>query len=128
MLKICSKENILLGGIYVILDAPFFYANIEKVSSFLLVVFVLGLVIQCFKPNVFKLEQMLASYPRVSYYLSSIGWIPYFNILSIIALFVLAFVVSGNYDKYAIVGDVFFYISYISMPASLLVAFILKKF
>ena len=98
MLKICSKENVLLGGIYMALGTPFIYANIEKVSGFLLLVFVLGLVIQCFKSNVFKLEQRLASYPRVSYYLCSIGWIPYFYILSLIMVFILSFLGFENND------------------------------
>ena len=76
------------------LDAPFFYANIEKVSSFLFSVFILGFVLQCFKANMFNLEKNLVSYPRFSYYLRSIGWIPYFNILSLIALFALFYVVT----------------------------------
>ena len=125
MFKVCSKENVLLGGIYMALGTPFIYANIEKVSSFLFLVFVLGLVIQCFKSNVFKLEQRLASYPRVSYYLCFIGWIPYFYILSLIMVFILSFLGFENND---IMGDVFLYISYSIVPLSLIVAYVWQRY
>lgn len=127
LLKILSKENLILGGVYTAIDIPFFYANLYKVSECLFFIFFLGFVWQCLCGTIFNLEKKVISYRKVSYYLLSIGWIPYFYIGLSILYFILSFLSVGNGDMYVFVDDILNYFSQIVVPLSLMIAFVRDK-
>ena len=127
LLKILSKENLILGGVYMAIDIPFFYANIYKVSECLCIVFLIGFLLQCFLGDIFNLEKRMISYPNVLYYLCSIGWVPYFYIGLSFLLFVLVYFNVGNENIYDTLNGALNYFSQIVIPLSLVIAFIKKK-
>ena len=124
-LKILSKENLIWGGVYTAIDIPFFYTNLYKVSECLFFIFFLGFILQCFCGTIFNLEKKIISYRKISYYLISIGWIPYFYIGLSIFYFILIFLSIEN--VYVFVDDMLSYFSQITIPLSLIIAFIRDK-
>ncbi len=124
-LKILSKENLIWGGVYTAIDIPFFYTNLYKVSECLFFIFFLGFILQCFCGTIFNLEKKIISYRKISYYLISIGWIPYFYIGLCIFYFILIFLSMEN--VYVFVDDMLSYFSQITIPLSLMIAFIRDK-
>lgn len=124
-MKILSKENLIWGGVYTAIDIPFFYANLYKVSECLFFIFFLGFILQCFCGTIFNLEKKIISYRKISYYLISIGWIPYFYIGLSIFYFILIFLSMEN--VYVFVDDMLSYFSQITIPLSLMIAFIRDK-
>ena len=88
-MKLWSKEALLLGGIYGILEAPFTYLKCEFITDILFFVFVCCAIMLCFNRTPKFISKTMENYPNISYYLVSIGWIPYFVILGTI-LFILS--------------------------------------
>lgn len=127
MLKICSKENLILGGIVMAVGTPFFYVNMQKVLECLLLVFCIAFILQCFRSSIFNLDKKLLFYPKISYYLCSIGWIPYFYICFSVLLFLIEVFWEISDNGYKIIDDVFYYIGITCIPVSLGVAFFGQK-
>ena len=126
-MKLWSKEALVLGGMYGVLETPFTYLGFEKIANILFVVFIWCMIMLCFNKTPKFIAKTIENYPKTSYYLSSIGWIPYFVILGTI-LFVLSGYVIDYSDSF--LETLFSYLYYI-LPllvfASLIVALIMKN-
>lgn len=93
-MKLYSKEAMLLGGLYTVLAIPFTYLN-ESISGILLLLFIGLAITLCFNKKLRFLERMISGYPKISNYLSSIGWYPY-----IFIIFTVSFIASGYFFDY----------------------------
>ncbi len=89
-MKLWSKEALVLGGMYGVLETPFTYLGFETVTDIFFVVFICCMVLLCFNKIPKFISKTIENYPKVSYYLASIGWIPYFVIL-------VTIIISGIY-------------------------------
>ena len=85
-MKLWSKEALVMGGIYGVLDTPFSLLGIEIISAFLFWGFIISIVILCCNFHIKPLQQLIIKYPVSSYYLSAIGWVPYFMIINFMLL------------------------------------------
>lgn len=86
-MKLWSKEALVLGGIYGVLDTPLSLLGLETLSDVVFLLFVTGVFLLLFNKTPKLLTGIITKYPRTSYYLISFGWIPY-----AVAVFSLAFV------------------------------------
>lgn len=80
-MKLYSNEALCLGGIFSVVSAPFIYAGIESVALILLFAFVVLMFGIAFNKVPFFITYMINHHPEITYYLSAIGWIPYFAIV-----------------------------------------------
>lgn len=85
-MKLWSKDALVLGGIYGVLDTPFSILGFEAISNGLFWLFVGSALMLCFNKTPKYLSLFIAEYPKTSYYLASFGWIPYMMILTTITL------------------------------------------
>ena len=85
-MKLWSKETLVLGGIYSVLDTPFSLLGVEIITAVLFWGFVILMIILCCNFHIKPLQQLIIKYPVSSYYLSAIGWVPYFMIVIFITL------------------------------------------
>ncbi len=85
-MKLYSNEALCLGGIFSVVSAPFIYAGIEPVALILLFAFVALMFGITFNKVPFFVTYMINHHPKITYYLSAIGWIPYFTIIYPLAL------------------------------------------
>jgi len=76
-MKLWSKEALVLGGIYGVLDTPFSLLGLEMLSNAVFLLFVAGVFLLCFNKTPKLLTGIISKYPRTSYYLAAVGWIPY---------------------------------------------------
>jgi len=89
-MKLLSKEALVLGGVYGVIDAPFTYMQLELVTDVFFIVFIICALMLCFNRTPKFLLYTIQNYPRTCYYLSSVGWIPYFS-------FIVLLGIVGNY-------------------------------
>ena len=87
-MKLLSKEALVLGGVYGVIDAPFSIIGLEFVTDILFIVFIVCAIMLCFNKNPLFLTKIMTDYPKTSYYLSSIGWIPYLTWVIVLGLVV----------------------------------------
>lgn len=128
-MKLCSKEALLLGGIYSVLATPLSYLDQEgTVSAVLFLGFVVGMVLLCFNKVPKFIYYVINHYPRTSYYLISIGWVPYFVFIGLAGIIAVASFFEWGEETLNIVMKVFGYISIVGIPLSLLIAFLREKF
>lgn len=81
-MKLWSKEALVLGGAYGVLDTPFALLGLEIISDILFGLFIICVIMLCFNKTPKFISFMMNKYPKTSYYLTAIGWIPYFMIIS----------------------------------------------
>lgn len=130
-MKLWSKEALILGGIFGVLSTPFTYSDntfIEKFSIGLFWLFFFCALLLCFNKTPRFISWILNRYPRVSYYLISIGWIPYFVIVFLFTAFIVGFFIKYSDDM---IDKQFLILSYITefgLPFSLMIAFAKKHF
>lgn len=79
-MKLYSNEALCLGGIFSVVSAPFVYAGIEPIALILLFAFIVLMFGIAFNKVPFFVTYMINHHAKITYYLSSIGWIPYFAI------------------------------------------------
>ncbi len=128
-MKLCSKEALLWGGIYCVLATPLSYLDQEgTVSAVLFLGFVVGMVLLCFNKVPKFIYYVINHYPRTSYYLMSIGWVPYFVFIGLVGIIAVASFFEWGEEMLNIVMKVFGYISAAGIPLSLLIAFVREKF
>ena len=89
-MKLYSKEVLILGGIYNVLDTPFAYANIDYITDFLFIAFVLFMFMLLFNRVPKFISYLQNKYPTISYYLAAIGWIPYFLFLTFFMIILIS--------------------------------------
>ncbi len=85
-MKLLSKEALVLGGVYGVVDAPFTIIGLDIITDILFVAFIICIIMLCFNKKPLFLAKIMANYPKTSYYLSSIGWIPYLTWIVILGL------------------------------------------
>ena len=91
-MKLYSKEALLLGGIYGVLDVIFSFLGFVVISDILFCVFLISLGMLVFNKVPKFLMYIMKKYVKMSYYMCSIGWIPYFILVSAFVLFGLNFI------------------------------------
>lgn len=93
-MKICRSELLLMGGMYQVLAFLFAWFNNEisyAMGGILYVVFwvaVLALSLALI-PSWGFVHRMNESFPRISVFLASIGWIPYLSVIYAIAAYLV---------------------------------------
>ena len=126
-MKLWSKEALSLGGIYCVLDTPFSLSGIEFVSGILFVIFLICAVMLCFNKTPKFVSFTISHYPKTSYYLASIGWIPYFAVIGIIALLMFSGIFQWADDTIITLVYIFDFICIVGLLVSPAVAFIRAK-
>lgn len=126
-MKLWSKEALLLGGMYCVLNILFTYIGFEIVTDVLFGGFILCLVLLCFNKTPKFIDKTIKNYPQTAYYLASIGWMPYFVIISLVG-----FIASACFIKYSddtISGWVKFFVWILDwgIPLSLVIAFVRQR-
>ncbi len=81
-MKLWSKEALVLGGGFGVLDTLASLLGVETVSEILFMVFFGCVIMLCFNKTPKFLQQLITGYPVTSYYLAAIGWVPYFMIVT----------------------------------------------
>ena len=127
-MKLWSKEALVLGGIYGVLDTPFSLSGIEFVSGILFVIFLICAVMLCFNKTPKFLSAFTTKFPNLSYYLAAFGWVPFF----MWAAFML---IIGSYS-YIQYGEVWLnrllyglvYLNFGGIILSLIIAFAKRRF
>jgi len=134
-MKVCLKEILVTGGIYGVLVVPFVYVSylfdsgfdfgFNAGSMFLLFMFVCCAVRLCLNSNPVFIADLMESYPTITYYLSSFGWVPYFIFVYLAMVFGLGYVVDFSYKETSILAMMFYDVVMIGVPVSLLTAFVM---
>lgn len=126
-MKLWSKEALLLGGIYGILETPFTYLEFEFITDTLFIVFVCCAIMLCFNRTPKFISKTIENYTNTSYYLISIGWIPYFVILGTILFILSGFIIDYSESFLEMVFKYLYYILPLLMLVSLIAVFIKKQ-
>ena len=126
-MKLWSKEALLLGGMYGILEAPFTYLKCEFITDILFFIFICCAIMLCFNRTPKFISKTIENYPNISYYLVSIGWIPYFVISGLILFILSGFIIDYSESFLELVFKYLYYILPLLIFASLIIAFIKKR-
>ena len=73
-MKICSKEALILGGVYMVLATPFSLLGFSVISDILFIVFVISGILLFFNVKFKFIDYILNKHETLSYYLCSFGW------------------------------------------------------
>ena len=126
-MKLWSKEALVLGGIYGVLSAPLTYLNLDNISMIVFAIFILCMLMLCFNKTPKFLDKIIKNYPKTAYYLASIGWIPYFVIISIVGFVALGCFIEYSDNVVEILVKLFVWILNLAIPVSVVIAFIRQK-
>lgn len=128
-MKLWSKEALVLGGIYGVLETPLSLLEIEKITNILFLLFVLGMLMLCFNKIPKFLSNFISNYPKTSYYLCAIGWIPYFMFVVFVMLIGSGYIIDYSDTTVEYSMDVMSYpytTIYLAL-VSLIIALVRKK-
>ena len=98
-MRLCKDELLLLGGMYQVaaLIISLFTSEIAyAINGFLYIVFWLAVLAIAFNWVPRFVFQMNDRFPRMSVFMASIGWIPYFTVLYALVSTGVDFLVSGS--------------------------------
>ena len=100
-MKICRNELLLMGGMYQVLAFVFALFNTEISLAMLGVLYVLFWVAVlamsvALVPSWAFVHKMNDTFPKISLFLASIGWIPYFAVFYAILSYVVDLFVNGS--------------------------------
>ena len=126
-MKLWSKESLILGGLYGILETPLSFLGMEKITDILFLLFIALIFLLCLGKTPKFLSEFIRKYPRISYYLISSGWIPYFLIVAVAIILGIGFL-SGSLEH--LQENVLYGTAYLGLALallSLIVAFIKSK-
>lgn len=129
-MKLYSKQALTVGGIYSVLSAPFFIFETsvtEKIDMFLFSIFIICMFLLYWSKFYLFIEKQTQKFPRISYYLISVGWIPYFviiGIVGIVGIFMFAGVFLWQDNTLETVINLFNLICIWGFPVSLIIAYI----
>ena len=127
-MKLWSKEALVLGGIYEVLSTPCVYLNLENIGYCLFFVFVACMLGVCFNKVPKFIKKVIENYPKVAYYLASIGWIPYFAIIGIVGFVGLGYFIEYSDDVIEMLMKLYVWILNVGVLVSLVIAFFRYKF
>lgn len=80
-MKLWSKEALVLGGMYGVLDTPFSLLGFELISNVVFLSFIVCAVMLLFNKTPKFISFIINKYPQTAYYLIAIGWVPYVIII-----------------------------------------------
>ena len=80
-MKLWSKEALVLGGIYGVLATPFSLLGFELISDVVFLLFIVYAIMLLFNKTPKFISFVMNKYPKMTYYLAAIGWVPYFMII-----------------------------------------------
>lgn len=126
-MKLWSKESLMVGGIYSVLSTPFFMYKTsitEQINIFLFSIFIICMFLLYWSRFYLFISSLVRKFSRISYYLMSIGWIPYFLIVGIPIIFICAGVFSWNDNILDKTIGIFNLICSWGLPVSLIIAYI----
>ena len=126
-MKLLSKEALVLGGIYGVLSTPCVYLDLENIGYFLFIVFIACMLGLCFSKTPMFINRIIKNYPKTAYYLASIGWIPYFVIITTTGFIGLGYFVEYSDDSIDALMKLYAWILNLSVPVSLVIAFVWQK-
>ena len=118
-MRLCKNELLLMGGMYQILAVVLAFSGSEiavAMGGVLYILFwaaVLALSLALVSSWNF-VHQMNENFPRISLFLASIGWIPYFTVFYALLTYVVDFFVNGTdsitvfLNNIVAVNDVYF--------------------
>lgn len=123
-MKLWSKEALVMGGIYGVLDTPFSLLGVEMISNLLFWVFIGSAVMLCFNKTPKYLSLLISNYPQTSYYLASFGWVPYVMIFTTIAFLGSSYLIA--YTENFVVTFLYsiVYVGLVLALISLIIAFV----
>lgn len=127
-MKLWSKQALVLGGIYGVLETPFSFLGLENTTDILFVLFILGMFMLCFNKKPKFLSNFISNYPKTSYYLCAIGWIPYFMFIVFVMLIGSGYIIdySDTTVEYSMNVMSYPYTTIYLAIASLIIAFVRK--
>lgn len=129
-MKLWSKESLMVGGIYSVLSTPFFMYKTsitEQINIFLFSIFVICIFLLYWSRFYLFISSLVRKFSRISYYLISIGWIPYFLIIGSLGIFICAGVFSWNDNVLDRTISIFNLICSWGLPVSLIIAYIRSR-
>ncbi len=123
-MKLWSKEALVLGGVYGVLDTPFSLSGFEMISNLLFWLFIGSALMLCFNKTPKYLSLFITQYPQTSYYLASFGWVPYVMMLTTIAFLGSTYMITytENFVVSFLYGIV--YVGLVLALISLMIAFV----
>ena len=126
-MKLWSKEALVLGGVYGALDTLFSLLGVDFLSDVIFLSFFVCVIMLLFNKIPKFISFMMNKYPRTTYYLAAIGWIPYL-------MLVITFVMMGSYQIWGYADTVLGYLLFgqavlelLSVIISLIVAYLKAK-
>lgn len=129
-MKLWSRESLMVGGVYSVLSTPFLILETpitEQINLFLLFIFIACMFLLYWVKFSLLIRKQADRFPKLSYYLMSIGWLPYFFIIGITAIFICTGVFSWNDDILNKTIDIFNLICLWGLPGSLIIAYLRAK-
>lgn len=127
-MKLCSKEALILGGVYMLLSTPFSLLGLSVISDILFTVFIILAILLFFNVKLKFIDNIKNKHETWSYYLCSFGWVPYFMAVAFLIL-VSTYTFWGYEQKLFAIGllilGLFAEAAFIVSP---IVAFLKKKF
>lgn len=123
-MKLWSKEALVIGGIYGVLETPLSLLGFEKVTDVLFGLFIACLLMLFFNKTPKFLMDFISNSPKISYYLCAIGWIPYFMFITTIIFWGTTYYVSFSEE---FIVKLFYLLAYLSLSmsvVSLIIAFL----
>lgn len=126
-MKLWSKEALIIGGFYGILETPLSFLGMDNVTDILFLLFIVLIFALCFGKTPKFLSEFIRKYPRISYYLTAIGWVPYFLMVAVAIILGIGFLL--GYSEY-LQENVLYGTAYLGLGLtllSLIVAFIKKR-
>lgn len=109
-MKLCSKDALLLGGIYGGIATPLAYTSNELLEMFadiLFCLFIGGNVLLLMNKMPKFITVVQNKFPKLSYYLREIGWIPYVVFLCLGIFIGSGFVVDYTPTQLEQAADIF---------------------
>ena len=129
-MKLWSREALTLGGIYSVLSTTFLMLKspmAEQIALSLFAMFIICMFLLYSPKFSLWVGKQTDNFPKLSYYLMSVGWLPYFLIIGPLAIFICAGVFTWDDDILNRTMSVFNLICSWGLPVSLIVAYIRIK-
>jgi hypothetical protein len=134
-MKIASKNALTLGGLYLVISTLLAFSDnfiINIISDLLLGGFLICLIYSLIKNNLEFIISFQNSYPKITYYINSIGWIAYTSLLAS-AVIIISYLLNGEYSeevRYEMLIKHLIYLNYLDVfliICSLIAAYLFRK-
>ncbi len=117
-MKICKSELLLLGGMYQVLAFILSYFNTPLANASLGILYILfWIAVLAMSLSIINtwgfVHRTNEAFPKISVFLASIGWIPYFSVIFAFLTVIVDYIVTGSnsltvfLNNYMPIADVF---------------------